>query len=213
MQIINVDPKNPDRLAIKKAADTLIASGLIVYPTDTAYGLGGNALDENVIRKIYYVKARSFSKPTHVVVRDWDMIEKLTKTSDLAKRLYGKFLPGPLTIILPKKKVVPNILTAGLPTVGIRIPNSQITMRLSSYVEFPYTTPSANKSGGKTPYSISDVQKEIDLERIDLVLDAGKLPQILPSTIIDLTTKPVKILREGPIKKTQIEKTLGKAAL
>lgn len=208
MQTINVDLNNPDHNTIKAAAEALKAGGLIIYPTDTAYGLGGNALDEEVIRKVYGVKKRSFSKPTHIVVRDWQMIESLTVTNDSAKKLYDKFLPGPLTIILPKNKAIPDILTAGLSTVGIRIPNNHITIQLSSHVEFPYTTPSANKEGGKTPYSINDVKKELDLNCIDLVLDAGKLPSTPPSTIVDLTTTPPKILREGPIKKERIEKAL-----
>lgn len=199
MQTIKVDSNSPDLLTIIKAADVLKLGGLLVYPTDTAYGLGANALDEKSIRKVYELKSRDFSKPTHVVVRDWKMIEDLCFTNDAAKKLYDKFLPGPLTIILPKKKIVPDILTAGLKTIGIRIPNNEVTKILSSDLPFPYTTPSANKSGGKTPYSIEDVKKELDISKVDLILDAGKLPEVPPSTIVDLSTNSPKILRGGPI--------------
>lgn len=208
MQIIKINSNNPDLHKIEKATKVLQSGGLLIYPTDTAYGLGANALDEGAIGKVYEVKGRDFSKPTHVVVRDWKMIEELTETNELAKKLYDKFLPGPLTIILPKHPNVPNLLTANLPTLGVRIPDNLITQSLSRLLTFPYTTPSANKSGGKTPYSIEDVKRELDISKIDLILDAGKLPKTSPSTIVDLTGKVSKILREGPINKMEVAKAL-----
>lgn len=208
MKILKIKNKKPDKKIIKLAAEILKKGGLVIYPTDTAYGLGGNALDPEVIKKVYDIKERDFSKPTHVIVRNWKMIEKLAETSPSTKKFYDKFLPGPLTIILTKQKVIPDILTAGLPTVGVRIPKNNITIQLSSHLSFPYTTPSANKSGGKNPYSIADVKNELVINKVDLILDAGKLPQVKPSTIIDLTTSPPKFLREGPITENQILETL-----
>lgn len=209
MQIIKINPKNPDHKVIKRATDVLKSGGLLVYPTDTAYGLGGNALNGAVVRKVYEVKGRDFIKPTHIIVSGWEMINQLTFANKAAKLLYEKFLPGPLTIILPKKKIVPDILTAGLPTLGVRIPHNLITQSLSRLINFPYTTPSANKSGGKTPYSIKDIKRELDIKKIDLVLDAGRLPTVLPSTVVDLSISPPRLLREGPVKKVELEKTLG----
>jgi len=208
MELIKVFLNNPDPDAIAKASNVLKSGGLIVYPTDTAYGLGANALSEKTVKKVYEVKGRDYSKPTHVVVADWKMIEELTETNELAKKLYNHFLPGPLTIILSKKKTVPDILTSGLPTLGVRIPNNSVTQSLSRLLTFPYTTPSANKSGGITPYSIDDVRKQLDLEKIDLILDAQELRPTPPSTIVDLTIHPPKILREGPISKEQIRKAI-----
>lgn len=213
MEIIKIDIKTPSISVIKKAANVLLKNGLVIYPTDTAYGLGANALSEDSIRKIYNVKFRDFSKPTHIVVRDWKMIQGLTHASQLAQRFYEKFLPGPLTLILPKKKMVPDILTGGLPTVGIRIPDNEVAKKLSHQLPFPYTTPSANKSGGIAPYSIEEVKKELDISSVDLILDGGKLPNTPPSTIVDLLTTSPKILREGSISKTKIIKTLGNVAL
>lgn len=210
MRIIKVNQLNPNPKIIKQTANVLRKGGIIVYPTDTAYGLGGNALNENTIRKIYEVKERDFAKPTHVIVRDWKMIEKLCWTNNLAKIFYNKFLPGLLTMILKKKDVVPNILTASLPTLGVRIPNNPVTKLVSYSVTFPYTTPSANKSGGNTPYSIDEVKKELDIEKVDLILDAGKLPKVLPSTIVDLTNEVPKIIREGAISKKGLKETLSK---
>lgn len=204
MEIIKIDLDNPDQKVIKKAAGILRRGGIVVYPTDTAYGLGVNALEEKAVKKVYEIKGRNFSKPTHVIVRDWKMIEELCFVNDAAKKLYEYFFPGPLTIILLKKKIVPDILTAGLPTLGIRIPNNQVTNLLSNQLTIPYTTPSANQEGGKTPYSIDEVKKELDIQKIDLVLDAGQLPSTPPSTIVDLTTTPIKIIREGPISKEKI---------
>jgi L-threonylcarbamoyladenylate synthase len=204
MQIIKVNIDSLSSVYIKIAAEVLKEGGLIVYPTDTAYGLGANALNEKAIKKVYEVKGRDFSKPTHVVVRNWKMIEKLTETNDLAKKLFDKFLPGPLTIILLKKKIVPDILTAGLNTIGVRIPNNAVTKKLSIELSFPYTTPSANKSGGITPYSIGDVKKELDISKVDLILDAGILLHTRPSTVVDLTKTLPKIIREGPITKSRL---------
>jgi len=208
MYQLKIDVNNPNLEIIRKAAEILKKGGLVIYPTDTAYGLGANALDEEAVRKVYGIKGRDFSKPTHVIVRDWKMTEELAETNDLAKKLYDNFLPGPLTIILPKKKIVPDILTAGLKTIGIRIPNNEVTKILSNDLPFPYTTPSANKSGGKTPYSIDEVKKELNIEKIDLIIDAGKLPEVKPSTIVDLSLSPPKILREGSITLKEIKKAI-----
>lgn len=209
MEILKVDIATPNQSAIEKAAEVLKRGGLVIYPTDTAYGLGGNALDEEVVKKVYEAKGRNFSKPTHVVVRDWEMIENLTYTTFFARKIFEEFMPGPVTMVLQKKEVVPEILTANSPTLGVRFPKNTITQMLSSLLPFPYTTPSANKSGGKTPYSLLEVESELGLEKIDFALDAGVLPQVLPSTVIDLSTEKVKVLRPGPIKKEEIEKALG----
>jgi L-threonylcarbamoyladenylate synthase len=219
MKVIKINKQNPNVKDIESAAKTLQKGGVIVYPTDTSYGLAANALDEHAVKKVYEIKERDFSKPTHVVVRDWEMIGNLCSTNDLAKKLFDKFMPGPLTLILTKRLSdpeafksrggkVPNILTASLPTLGVRVPDNPVTKALSNLVDFPYTTPSANKSGGATPYSIDEVIKQLDKNKIDLILDSGKLPEVTPSTIVDLSTTPPKILREGPIKTEEIKRFL-----
>ena len=208
MKLIKINNNKPDKAVVKKAAKVLKDDGLIVYPTDTAYGLGANALDVNAIKKVYELKGRDYSKPTHIVVKDWKMIESLCYTNQIAKKLYDKFLPGPLTLILKKRKIVPNILTANLPTLGVRIPSNSVTKCLSNSLPFPYTTPSANRTGEPPPYSIDEVEKVLDMSKVDLVLDAEKLPHTPPSTIVDINDEALKILREGPINKRQIEGTV-----
>jgi L-threonylcarbamoyladenylate synthase len=112
-------------------------------------------------------------------------------------------------MILPKKDIVPNMLVANGSTLGVRIPNSKITNLLSSSASIPYTTPSANRTGEPTPYSIDEVRQVLDIEKVDLVLDAGPLPKIAPSTVIDISEGNFKILREGPIGREEIEKVLA----
>lgn len=156
---------------------------------------------------MYEAKGRDFSKPTHVVIRNWEMLEAIAEPNAQARKLYDSFLPGPLTIILKKKPSVPDLLTAGLPTIGVRIPDSPVTQALSKAVDFPYTTPSANLSGGPTPYSAHGAVRQIG-QSVDLVLDAGELPPVPPSTLVDTTQSPAKILRQGPISEEQIIKAL-----
>lgn len=100
------------------------------------------------------------------------------------------------------------MLTAGLSTLGVRIPNYSVTQKMSSLLPFPYTTPSANRAGGKTPYSIDKVKQELDIEKVDLIIDAGDLAKTLPSTLIDLSIPTPTVLRDGPIKETQVRKAL-----
>lgn len=209
MNIIKIYFRKTKKTIINKAVNVLKEGGVVVYPTDTAYGIGVDAFNEIAIRKLYKVKGRNFSKPTHVIVPGWRWIEVLTFTNENARKLYENFLPGPLTLILNKKPIVPDLLTGGLPTLGVRIPDCKITRQISQLINLPYTTPSANRSGGKAPYSIKDVKSQLDIKKIDLILDAGELPKVPPSTIVDLTTNPPEILREGPITKEQLEKSLG----
>jgi L-threonylcarbamoyladenylate synthase len=207
MKIFKVGSLNPNINSVKQAANALTNNGLIIYPTDTAYGLGANALKTSSIKKVYNTKKRDFIKPTHVIVRDWKMIEDLTYTNHFTKKLFNNFLPGPLTLILKKKSIIFNLLTSNLPTLGIRIPDNNITRLLSRLVDFPYTTPSANLSGEKTPYSLNDINNNL-LTKVDVILDSGKLKRIKTSTIIDISSPQPKILRKGPISIKEIENTL-----
>lgn len=212
MQKVNVNPNSPDSKLIAQAAELMKKGGLVVCPTDTVYIFAVNATNEEAIKKVYSIKGRDFNKPIHVVVRNWEMAESSCETNEVAKKLNDNFLPGPLTIVLPKKPQIPNILTADLPTLGIRIPNNLTIQQLSHVVTFPYTATSANKSGGPDTYSVDEVLTQLeekDLSLIDLVLDAGDLPKVAPSTIINCSITPPRILRPGPITQGQIESALG----
>ena len=207
--IVKVDREGPSVKIIEMAVEKLMQGGVIVYPTDTAYGLGGDATNNRAVDKIYEMKGRNYGKPTHVVVRDWEMISQLCEVNDIAWKLFKAFMPGPMTLVLPDRGVLDRRLGAGTGTLGVRIPNCPLTLALSKRMGRAYTTPSANRSGGKTPYSIEEVKKELEWEEADLVLDAGQLPLTTPSTIIDLSGVGWSVLREGPISVNDISKVLG----
>lgn len=211
MNIIKINKTNPDKTIVKKVADIIVGGGVVVYPTDTAYGIGVDTTNKKSIENLYRIKNRKPCKPTHVVVKNWEMINKLTVTNKSSLLLYEKFMPGPLTLILKKKagSPIPEILTGNLPTLGVRIPDCKITKMLSEFLNVAYTTPSANREGEPTPYSIDEVNKVLDINLVDIVLDTGKLDEkTKPSTLVDLSGDVPKILREGPITKDGIQGAL-----
>ena len=206
MKHINININNPCKTAIKKAASVLDKGGIVVYPTDTAYGLGVNAFDDKAVAKLYKIKLRNNTNPTHVICRDWKMISQICKTNMHAKILHNRYFPGPLTIVLTKKegsKISP-LLSGNLSTVGVRIPNCKVTQEISKCFPFPYTTPSANRTGDKTPYCIDDFYRSLVKENVDLFLDAGKLPEKPTSTIVSLVGNKIEILRDGGIPEKKI---------
>ncbi len=206
MKVLKLTPASFDQ-SILEAAQVLSSSGLVVHPTDTAYGLAGNIFDTLAISKIYTLKSRDLKKGLIVCVKDLPMALSLVEFNRSAHVLFEKFLPGPLTLVLPRKSHVPDPVSGNLPTLAIRLPNSPITLALSRSVDFPYTTTSANPSGGPNPYSLAAIQSSFTpefLSQIDLALDTGPLPTRPPSTIVDLTTPTPHILRQGPITEAQI---------
>lgn len=212
MKILKINLVEPDDRVIAEAVGVLERGGLIIYPTDTAYGLGGNALDPEVVRKVFRTKGRGERKPIHVVVQNFPSAGELVYLNDWGRTLAARFLPGPLTLIFRKKKIVPGVLVGGGAGLGIRIPKNSITQKISELVIFPYTATSANPSGGATPYSLDEAMSQFSkeaLKMIDLILDVGTLPRVLPSTVVDLSgSKPI-LLREGPIPRKAVEKVLG----
>lgn len=209
-KIVSLDPGNPDEAVIAKAAETMRGGGVIVCPTDTTYTLAVNGLDPEAVRKVFSIKKRASGKPMHVVVGDMEAASQVAHVNRAARRLADKFLPGPLTIVLKRTENVPDILVAGLKTIGIRIPDNRICSLLARKTGLPFTTTSANISGGTTTYDIGEIIEQFggSLERLDLVLDQGPLPGLAPSTLVDLTESEPKILREGPVSEREILKAL-----
>ncbi len=179
------------------AAKTIAAGGIVVHPTDTCYGLATNAQSPLALKKLHRLKDRVPQKPFIVCVRDLAMAKKLVKFNPLAEKLFAKFLPGPLTLVLPKKK--------GVGTLAIRMPNHPITLALSRLCPVPYTTTSANFSGGPNPYRVAEISKEI-LDSCDLIIDAGELSRTPPSTVVEVTSGELNVLRVGPVSKRQLQK-------
>ncbi len=205
MEIIKIDSKISQKEMINQAVMILKNGGVIAYPTDTTYGLGVDATNVNAISKVYKIKGRDFRKPIHVVVSDIKMAKKFAYIDKKTMVFFKKFLPGPLTLVLKKKKTVLDELTANLKTVGIRIPESKIAIEIVKKFKKPVTTTSANLSGLPACYSLKEILKQFENSKlINLILDAGDLPKIPPSTIIDLTGKKPKVLREGPITSNKL---------
>lgn len=212
MKIISIDLKKDYTEAIVIALQILKQGGTIVYPTDTIYGLGANACDEHAVDLIYKIKNRSYKKPLPIIARNLKWVGELAFVPPKLEKTLNRLWPGPTTIILPKKSAVPPIVTSGLQTVGIRIPDFEFTDKLLGKFGYPLTATSANLAGDEGTGDITKIINDFrgQLWKPDLILDAGILPKNLPSSILDLSTIKPKILRVGPSKPAELMKILGK---
>lgn len=196
-RVIRVDPHDPDSAAIAEAAATLTRGGLVAFPTETVYGLGANALSEAAVGGIYRAKGRPPTDPMIVHIAHVDQLPGIADevppiVADLARR----FWPGPLTLILPKRASVPDVVSAGLPTIGVRIPSHTVSRRLLSQLALPVAAPSANRFSHPSPTTAEHVLHDLD-GLIDLVIDGGPTSIGIESTILDLTVSPPLVRRPG----------------
>jgi len=198
MKILKINPNKPEKELIKLAVDVLKSDGLVLYPTDTLYGIAANALSKKAVLEVYKTKGRTLKKPLSIAFHSLLQAKKYVKFNSLASKLAKKFLPGPLTIILPMKHKFPKELT-GSKNVGIRIPDNKIALKLIKECKFPITATSANISGDKDPITAEDGIMQIG-DKVDLILDGGKCKLKKPSTVVEVLNKKIKILREGYIK-------------
>ncbi|HKL08290.1 MAG TPA: L-threonylcarbamoyladenylate synthase [Bacteroidales bacterium] len=190
--------------SIKIGAKLIQEGKLVAFPTETVYGLGANALNPWAVAKIFEAKERPSFDPLIIHIADLDDLKKLTAGEDeRVYKLAEKFWPGALTIVLPKSNIVPDIVTSGLDTVGIRMPDNKIALQLIKTSECPIAAPSANKFGRISPTTASHVKKQ--LPDIDYVIDGGKTKVGVESTIIRLSKKGFQILRTGIITQEEIE--------
>ena len=191
-----------DEHNLSKAVKALSEGKLIVYPTDTLYGMGADVFNEDAIKRLYEVKKRKFSEPLSVAVANIDEIEKIAMVNENARILAKNFLPGRLTIVLEKRPIVPDIVTAGLDNVAVRIPDNDIALELISKFG-PITATSANIHGKETPSIINDIMMQFKNSDVPVFIDDGVLEK-KASTIVDVTSSHPHILREGEITKKQI---------
>lgn len=192
---------------INIAAQYIKQGKLVAFPTETVYGLGASALNPLAVARIFELKERPSFDPLIAHISDMQQLETLILTSD--ERIYKiaeKFWPGPLTMILSKSKIVPDIVTSGLPTVGIRMPDNEIALELIRRSECPIAAPSANKFGRISPTRAEHVKKQ--LPDVDYILDGGKTTVGIESTIIQLTESGFQILRKGIITQEELEKII-----
>ncbi|HNS25176.1 MAG: L-threonylcarbamoyladenylate synthase [Euryarchaeota archaeon] len=193
MKRVEIDPTQPDFPEIQKAQMVLKEGGLVVYPTDTLYGLGANIFQEEAVKRVYHVKKRSPEKPLSICISRVQDLQRVAHMDLKSFQLANKLLPGPYTLVVKKNPQIPYLITAGSDKVGIRIPDHPICRVLS--MEFPITTTSANISGEEAPLEVDELVNLFQ-DQVDLYLDAGDA-QPFHSTVIDLTTSPPTILREG----------------
>ncbi|MBN2280239.1 MAG: threonylcarbamoyl-AMP synthase [Candidatus Marinimicrobia bacterium] len=189
------------------AAQAIGAGKLVAFPTETVYGLGADALNPLAVAKIFELKERPSFDPLIVHIADLQQLEKLVSVIDeRVYRLAAQYWPGPLTMVLPKSNRVPDIVTSGLPTVGIRMPNHKIALELIQKSGCPIAAPSANKFGRISPTTSAHVKKQ--LPRVDFILEGGKTTVGIESTIIKLTGTGFQVLRNGIITQEELEKIL-----
>ena len=209
MALVRIDSEHPDPAIIARAAELLRAGRLVAFPTETVYGLGANALDAAAIARIYAAKGRPQYNPLIVHVADIAQVSSVAAVwDDRAERLAREFWPGPLTLVLPKKKAVPDSVTAGLPNVAVRVPRHPVAHALLSAAGIPVAAPSANRSTQLSPTTGDHVLQSLG-DAADLILDAGPTPVGIESTVVDLTTPVPTLLRPGSITLDELVRVVG----
>lgn len=198
---------------IDTAAQTLENGGLVAIPTETVYGLAANALNETAVLKIFEAKQRPFFDPLIIHVAGIADVESYALLEDdRLKKLAQAFWPGPLTLLLPKKSIVPDLVTSGLPQVAIRVPKHELTLELLRKVNFPLAAPSANPFGYVSPTEPAHVNKQLG-EKVDYILDGGACEVGLESTIVGIEEGNVCVYRLGGLSIEDVEKVIGKVEL
>lgn len=189
---------------LKKPAQILKNGGIVVFPTETIYGIGVNSLDKTAIEKLYTVKNRPLNKPISLLISNIEMIENVAK--DILPEEYAlmkAFMPGPLTIILKKKDNISNLLTANTNTIGVRMPANEIALNLINYAGMPIATPSANISGKPSGTNIETIMKDFG-NSVDVYIDGGESKLGLASTVVQIVNGIPNILRQGVITEKNI---------
>ena len=220
MRIIKINLENNYSLAINEALKILKKGGVIVFPTDTVYGLGTNALDEGAVEQVFRIKNRPLSKPLPIIARNIKWVRELAhvhpKLEKPLEQIWsfddarGKL--GPTTVILPKRDIIPWITVSKQHNVGIRVPDNKFLDELLAGFGYPLTATSANISGLPATGNIAEIMEMFGQDttwRPDLIIDAGNLPPSQPSTILDLTTITPKITRVGTTKLEELIRILG----
>lgn len=208
--LLTVDRDAPDPGIIARAADVIRWGRLVAFPTETVYGLGANALDPAAVQRIFEAKGRPRYNPLIVHVPDADAARDLaSRWPEAADRLAGRFWPGPLTLVLPKRDIVPDITTAGLPAVAIRVPAHPVALALLRAAALPIAAPSANRFMAVSPTTAQHVVEGLG-GRVELVLDAGPTEVGIESTVVDLTGERPVLLRPGLISRPELEAVVGK---
>jgi L-threonylcarbamoyladenylate synthase len=198
---------------LESAKQALSANEIIAIPTETVYGLAGNAFNEEAIKKIFELKKRPFYNPLIVHIRSAEFLTQVARdTPDIAIQMAKAFWPGPLTMVLKKQSHIPDLVTGGKDTVGIRVPNHPLTLRLLAQLDFPLAAPSANPFGSISPTTAEHVDQYFK-DSLKVILDGGECEKGLESTIIGFENDQPILFRHGAISVEDIEKVIGKVLI
>lgn len=211
--IVRVDPQHPDPALLAPAAAALRAGELVAFPTETVYGLGAAALDERAVARIFAAKRRPSHHPLIVHVLDVAAARALAREwSALADELSAKFWPGPLTLVVPKRDLVPDLVTAGLANVALRAPAHPVARALLAAAAIPIAAPSANRYQSISPTTAAHVERSLGLDAIAWLIDGGPTCVGIESTVVDLSGAQPKLLRPGGLEASAIEAITGPLA-
>jgi L-threonylcarbamoyladenylate synthase len=208
-EILRLNAYQPEPEPISRAAEVLRKGGLVAFPTETVYGLAANALNEQAVRKIFEAKGRPTVNPIIVHAASAEAARRLAASwPEVAQRLVECFWPGSLTLVVPRRLDIPPAVTAGGPTVGLRVPAHPVALAVIEAAGLPLAAPSANRSNRLSPTLAQHVLQDLD-GRIDLVLDAGPAWGGLESTVLDVSVSPPRLLRPGLVTPAEIEAVIG----
>jgi len=203
-----VDADKPDPQVVEEAAEVIRRGGLVVIPTDTAYGLAGNPMDTVVVRRILEVKERKGKPGMPVLAADVSQVEDVAVLSGVARSLAESFWPGGLTLIIPARRPFPEGVQGPGGTLAVRVPSHMVARMIISRVGFPVTGTSANRSGGPSPRTAEEAIAQIG-EYVDLVLDSGPTSHTADSTILDCTVDPPRAVRWGAVGREELSRWLA----
>ena len=208
-EVFKVDPLNPDIRVIEKCAEILRSGGLVAFPTETVYGLGASVFNPQAVRKVFEIKERPFGNPLIVHISGLEQFSSVVaEVPEQAWRLIKAMWPGPLTLVLRKSHRVPDIVTGGLPKVGVRMPAHPVAIKLIELTSVPLVAPSANLSGRSSPTTAEHVIQDL-YGRVDAIIDTGETLLGIESTVVDLTTTPPILIRAGPVLVETLESMLN----
>jgi len=211
--ILKVSPINPEEEKLKIAAEEIKQGEVVIFPTETVYGIGADALNEDAVKKVFKAKNRPYGNPLIVgIANQQQLLNVVEDIPPEAERLISKFWPGPLTLILKKKPIIPDIVSAGLDTIAIRMPAHPVPLKLMELAKTPIVVPSANIAGRPSITTPDHVIKEFR-GKVKVIITAGETSLGIESTVLNLYSEPPIIIRPGAIPKDEIEKILGRKIL
>ncbi len=203
MKVLKIDPENPSEKVLREAVEAIRSGKLVVYPTETVYGLGADTSSDEAVRRVFAAKGRDYKNPVSIAVSSHEMLRKFAEVSPTAERLAKKFFPGPITLVLRAKPGVSKLLLSKDGKIGIRFPDNEVALKLIELFGQPVTSTSANISGKASPVTAEEAVKQVG-QWVDIVVDAGRCEVGVPSTVVDATSERPKILRGGAVKEKEI---------